>query len=286
MPRWGVKALAVGPGLVISTVVIWLVDAVLPPAAGAALSVGALAVAATLALGGAEAAAVAVLLTARRLRPHERTDLTPVLTLLCRASLGPPIIDLRVRRGRAIGAAGIGRRTVVVTTGLLEAAADGDLPPDQAAAVIAHAATLVQAGLVRADPLIRSWSLPWHLLHTVAEAVAGLGRQLPFTALAWRLRAVLLTMATVQSVQQGHPDLAALIATIGAVSYAMPVWQRRWQTLLISAGDRGLSQAGFAPAMATLLRRCPATDTTRARLRALTVAERPAPAPALGLVTR
>jgi len=284
MPRWGVKALAVGPGLVISTVVIGLVGAVLPPAVGAALSVGALAVAATLALGGAEAAVVAVLLTARRLRPYERADLAPVLTLLCRASLGPPIIDLRVRRDRAIGAAGIGRRTVVVTTGLLEAVADGDLPPDQAAAVIAHAATLVRAGLVRSDPLIGSWSLPWHLLHTVAEAAAGLGRQLPFTALVWRLRAVVITMAVVQSVQQGHPGLAAVIATIGAVSYAMPAWQRRWQALLISAGDRGLSQAGFAPAMAAFLRRCPATDMTRARLRALQVAQRPAPV--LGLVTR
>lgn len=284
MPRWGSKVLAVGPGLAIGTVVIWMVGAVLPPAAGAVLFVGAVAVTTALAFGVAEGPAVAVLSPARRLRPHERTDLAPVLTLLCRAGLGPPVIDIRVRRGRAIGAAGTGRRTAVVTTGLLEAVADGDLPPEQAAAVIAHAATLVRAGLVRSDPLIGCWSLPWDLLHATAEAVARSGRQLPLTTLAWRLRAVVITGATIQSVQQGHPRLAALIAAIGAVSYAMPLWQRNWKTLLITAGDRGLSQAGFAPAMAAFLRRCPATDTTRARLRALHVAERPAPV--LGLVTR
>ena len=193
MPRWGVKMLAVSPGLVISAVALLLVQALLPPAVGAASFIAAVGLAALVSLDRLEGAAAAALLDARQPRPDDRSDLAPALMLLCQARLEPPIIDIRVGRGHPIGAAGIGRRTVVVTTGLLKAVADGGLPPEQAAAVMAHGATLVRAGLVRHDLLIAWLSLPWQKLHTIADTVARHGRQLPLTVIAWRLRAIVVS---------------------------------------------------------------------------------------------
>lgn len=189
MARWGSKALAVAPALVVSTVMTATVGSVLPPPAGLALFVGGLLVAALLLFGRLESVAARLLLVSRPARPQELDDLAPALTLLCRAGLGPPVIDLRVRVGEAaVAAGGMGRRTVVVSRGLLEAVVDGALPQEQAAAVIGHAAALMRAGWVRSDAGITFWSLPWQMLHAVALTMARVGRRVPLTAVVWRLR--------------------------------------------------------------------------------------------------
>ena len=284
MPRWGVKMLAVGPGPVISAVALLLVQALLPPAIGAALFIAAVGLAVLVSLGRLEGAAAAVLLGARRPRPDELSDLAPALMLPCQARLGPPIIDTRVGHGHAISAAGIGRRTVVVTTGLLKAVADGDLPPGQVAAVMAHGSTLVRAGLVRHNLLIAWLSLPRQMLHAIADTMARHGRQPPLTVIAWRLRAIVITVAVLHPAHEHHLGPAAVTAAIGALSCAMPIWRQHWQTLLRTTGDQGLEQARFTPAMAAFRQRHPATNTTRTPLRTLTSAQ--PTTPALGLVRR
>ena len=285
MARWGSKALAVAPALVVSTVVTSIVGSVLPAPAGLALFVGGLLVAALLLFGRLESAAARLLLVSRPARAQELDDLAPALTLLCRAGLGPPVIDLRVRVGEAaVAAGGMGRRTVVISRGLLEAVGDGALAQEQAAAVIGHAAALTRAGWVRSDAVIAFWSLPWQMLHAVALTVTRVGRRLPLTAVVWRLRGVVIGIAVVQSIQQGQPALAAVVGAVGLVSYAMPVGQRRWQQQLVAAGDRAVTEAGLAGPLAAFLRRCPASPAVRARVRALDVA--PPPARRIGLVGR
>jgi len=180
------------------------------------------------------------------------------------------LVRLRVRVGEAsIGAAGMGRQTVVVSQGLVAAVEDGSLPVDQAAAVIAHAAGLVRGGWVRHDPVLGFWTLPWQLVRGVAQAIAAGGRRLPLTTVAWRLRGVVIGIAAIQSAQAHQVGLALLIAGIGVISYAMPVWDRHWQRALLDAGDRAVREAGLAAAMAAFLRRCPSTAGSRARVRAL-----------------
>lgn len=281
MPRWVSKALAVGPGLLVSTVLTWMVGALLPPLAGLALFVGGLLAAGLLLAGRFESAAAWALLASRPARPGELDDLAPALTLLCRAGLGPPLIELRVRPGvPAVMAGGMGRRTAVISSGLLEALADGALPQEQAAAVIGHAAALTRSGWVRCDAVIAFWSLPWQLLHAVVTVVATIGRRLPLTTLAWRARAVVIAIAVVQHLQQGLPALAVLIGVVGALSYAIPAWERRWHTRMVTAGDRLTVQAGLAGPLAAYLRRCPATPAVRSRLRGITTA----PARPIGLI--
>jgi Zn-dependent protease with chaperone function len=265
-----VKALAVTPGLVISTVVTSMVGATLPALAGAILFVGGLAVGVLLGAGAGESAAARVLLASRPARAEELDLLAGALTLLCRAQLGPPLIRLRVRPGEhAVAAGGFGRRTVVVSAGLLDAVERGHLSQDQAAAVIAHAAALARGGWVRNDPVIGFWSLPWQIIAAVAQVVASVGRRLPLTSLVWRLRGIVIAIAVVQSVQLRQFWLAATIAGIGIVSYAMPALERRWRQVLLDSGDVAVREAGLAPPLAAFLRRCPRTPSRQARLRAL-----------------
>ena len=270
MPRWMVKALAVTPALVISTVVTSMVGARLPPLAGSMLFVGGLVVGVLLVAGAGESAAARVLLASRPARAEELDLLAGALTVLCRAQLGPPVIRLRVRPGEhAIAAGGFGRRTVVVSGGLLDAVEGGHLPQVQAAAVIAHASALACGGWVRNDPAIGFWSLPWQLIVAVAQVVASVGRRLPLTSVAWRLRGIVLAIAVVQAVQLHQVWLAATIAGIGVVSYAMPVLERRWRQLLLASGDVAVREAGLASPLADFLRRCPRTPDRQARLRTL-----------------
>ena len=270
MPRWVAKSLALGPGLIISTAVTSMVGAALPPVGGAVLFFGGLLTALLLVLGAGEPLAARVLLISRPARDHELELVAGALTLMCRAGLGPPLVRLHVRAGEhSIGAAAFGRRTVVVSQGLLEAVEDGSLPQDQAAAVMAHAAGLVRTGWVRHDPVLGFWSLPWQMLRAVGQAVAGVGRRLPLTSTVWRLRAVVILIAVVQAMQARQGWLAVTIAGIGAVSYGMPVWERKWQRMLRLGGDDAVREASLAVPMAAFLRRCPRTPTVRERLRGL-----------------
>lgn len=268
MPRWVSKALSVTPGLVVSTVLTIMVGAVLPPAAGLAVFLVGLGVAVLLAAGVGEAPAVRVLFRAQRLSAGQLLILGPALTLLCQQGLGPPLVEIRVRRGGpAVTAGGVGRHTVVVSCGLIEALGDAQLPPEQAAAVVAHAAAVVRGGWVRLDPLIAFWSWPWQVLRGFAAGVARAGAGVPLTSLAWRWRVLVMGIATVQTATtQGPRWLAVLLGALTTVSYAAPVWAAHWQQQLVDAGDVAIMDAGLGPALAAFLRRCPPCPGTRARI--------------------
>ncbi|MCB2176354.1 MAG: hypothetical protein KQH57_11145 [Actinomycetales bacterium] len=282
MPHWVIKACAIGPGLVVSAVAVGLVVALLPPLVGlAALGASGLA-AISLATGRAEAAATALLLGARRAQRADLDALAPAMTAPCRVRLGPPLIEVRVRRGSPVAAAGVGRRTVVVTSGLIDALADGALPPGQAAAVIGHAVAVVRSGLVRSDPLLAAWSAPWLLLARLVRGITRAGRRFPFVAAGWRLRGVVIAVAVAQALHAGHVGLGLGLVVVGACSYLLPVAGRRWQNELLTAGDRGLVAAGLGEHMAAYLRRCPQSATVRARIHALDPS--PRQRPRIGLV--
>ncbi len=283
MPAWIVKALAIGPGVVVSVVMVGLALAAIPPKAAAPTALALVVLLAAAWHRTCEGGTAAMAVSARRLRPSEREDLAAVLTELCRAGLGPPLVDLRVQRSPVIGALGVGRRTVVISTGLIEAVALDELPTRRAAAVIAHAAVLVSAGLTRSDLVIRSVSTPWRAMRATVRALCRWGVRVPFARAAWKLRAIIVAVAVVQTITGGHLGLALSVAFIGALNYALPVWEHRWWELLVRAGDEGVAHAGLGDHLAAFLRTCPDSDAVRTRLRAL--APSGTQRPPLGLVT-
>ncbi len=270
------------PGLLVSTALTTMIGAVLPALAGLVVFWVGLVLAALLGVGLGERFAARVLLGARPPSPGQLEVLAPAMTLLCRHGLGPPVVGVMVQPGvRAVVAGGVGRRSLVVSSGLIEALAQRQLPADQGAAVMAHAAGLVRGGFVRADALIAFWSLPWQLLRGLVRGVSRAGGRLPPTALAWRSRVIVAGIAVVQETLAGHLWVGAVIAAVTAVSYAAPVWESRWQAILLAAGDETVLQHGLEAPMSTFLRRCPSTASIQARVSRL---ERRVARPPLGVV--
>jgi hypothetical protein len=277
MRHWIIKACALGPSVAVGATLTALTVAALPATVGAGVGAVGVLSAILIARGLGEGAVVGLLFGSRRPTAQQADELAPVVTLVCCAGLGPPRTRIRVSRCTTPAALGCGRRTVVVTTGLVDAVATERIPHVEAAAVLAHAACLVRSGLVRSDPVIGVVALPWRVVSAFGR-VAG---RVPGAAAVWRLRWLALGVATVQVGSQ-HVGLGAAIAAIGAATYVMPAWQRRWTAALVAAGDRGVADVGLGQALAAFLGRPLPDSKARARIAAVT-ADR-APRPMLGLV--
>lgn len=265
MDGWS-KALALAPGLVVSTAVFVVVGAALPGPAGLAVTLVGLACTAGLLSGGGERAAARLLWAARPPTAAELRVLAPAVAPVCQRGLGPPVVELRVRDRDEPTAQGLGRRTVVVSRGLVNGVQDGRVPADEAAAVLLHAAALVRAGMVRSDLAIRFWSLPWLALRGVTAMVLAAFGALPLTRPLWRAQGVVAAVAVAQAASQRYAAIGGVIAAMTLVSYAAPTWEQRWQRRLLLAGDHETAAHGMAPALARHLRRLPANPTVRERL--------------------
>src|SRR5690348_2734418 len=90
------KALAFGPGVLISTALTCSVAPALPTEAGSALFYGGIVLAGLTSTTLGERVVAALLLRARRLTSDEHEALSGALTLACRAQLGPPLVELRI----------------------------------------------------------------------------------------------------------------------------------------------------------------------------------------------
>ena len=123
------KVLAYGPAVVVSMMLTFVVGAVLPATVGLALFVGGLATMVALLLGAGEGPAVRILFRARDLSPAEAAAMAPAVALLCQRGVDMGAVRLRVQGGVVpIAAVGTGRRTVVVSAGLVAAIRDGNCP--------------------------------------------------------------------------------------------------------------------------------------------------------------
>lgn len=288
MSRSILKVAAFAPAVGGSTLLTVTFAPLLPPLAGWVLFVGGLVAMAALSCGMGEDFAIRALFRGRRLTTAEERLLAPALTLLCQRGLGPPVTRLWVRDSvHPISSGGVGRRSVIVSGGLIAAVRDGQLPSDQAAAVIAHAAGTVRAGVVRCDAALEFWTVPWQLVRTVGVGAARWFAWIPLAGLAWRLRFIVGGIALVQGLIDGRP--AAIAAGIGAglvvaLTYLTPRLAALWATAVSEAGDREVDRAGLGQALAAYLRRCSRSPETIDRIHRLAGPE-PAPRPSLAAVS-
>ncbi|NMM24761.1 MAG: hypothetical protein HHJ11_14955 [Phycicoccus sp.] len=276
------QALARSPGLLISTVLTCMVGALLPPLPGLTLFVGGLALTAVLCAGGLERPAVRLLGGARVLSEEEAAELAPAIALLCQKGLGPPAVELYARDGEVgISAGAAGRRSVVVSAGLLQAAQMGQLPADQAAGVIAAAVGWIRLGQTRFDVAVELWTIPWHLVRAVALAIAKTVGWLPLTQFAWQIRFVVAAVAVAQSVADGRIAAGAVVAAFIALTYLAPRWQSQWDMRSQDDSDRFVTDHELGDPLARFLRRCPPEPRTLQRIHRLTG---PLARPSLALV--
>ena len=276
------QALARPPGLLVSTVLTCLVGALLPPLPALTLFVGGLALTVVLCAGGLERPAVRLLGGARVLSEVEAVALAPAIALLCQKGLGAPAVDLYARDGEVGISAGVaGRHSVVVSSGLLQAAQLGQLPADQAAGVIAAAVGRIRLGQTRFDVAVEFWTIPWQLVRTVSLAIAKTVGLLPLTQFGWRIRFVVAAIAVAQSVADGRIAAGLVVAVSIALTYLAPRWQRNWRMRSQDDSDRFVADHELGDALGRFLLRCLPEPRTLERIHRLTG---PVVRPSLALV--
>lgn len=278
------QALARSPSLILSTVLTSLVGALLPPLPGLALFTGGLALTLALCMGGLERPAVHVLGRARVLSEAEARALAPAIALLCQKSLGPPAIQFYVRDGeRGISAGSVGRRSVVVSAGLLKEVQLAQLPADQAAAVIAVAVGRIRLGQTKFDVAVDFWTIPWQLVAAVCMTIAQTLGSFPLTRFAWRIRFVVAVVAAAQSLVGGRIWAGVVAAVFITLTYLAPRWLRQWDIRAQRDSDQFVADHEFGNALSTFLRLCPPDPRTIERIHRLTG---PLVRPSLTLVVR
>lgn len=252
------QALAIAPGLAVSTVLTCMIGALLPPWAGLCLFIGGLTLMVLLCAGGLEDLAVRLVYRGRPLSEAEAAALAPAVTLLCQRRLGPPLVTLYVRPHHAgITAGAVGRCSILISNGLIQAAELSQLPTDQLAAVLAHQVGRSQLRHTTYDVGLEFWTLPWQLISGTSMAAARAVAWLPLIGLAWKVRPVVATVAVVESVADGRPAAGAVVAVFMALTYLAPQWSRASEQRSRDDADQFVTDHALGEALGRFLRRCP-----------------------------
>mgnify|MGYP001349767671 CR=1 FL=1 len=236
------KARAVSVPILASTVMTCSIGALLPPVPGFVMLTLGLVIAFALRVDRLEPVVVCLVYGGTPLAAEDHRALGPALAVLSSHGLGPPRVRFWVRHGSATdGVITVGRRSVLVSRGLIAAISSGELNVERAAMLLAPAAGLVRGGATRGDLFIRFWTLPWVLLtYAMVRAARGFGVLL-LVRMTWKARWLLTMVAAAQAMAESHVALTGLVVGIGAISYLWPRWVRAWQTECQVLGDEAVA---------------------------------------------
>lgn len=202
-------------------------------------------------------------LCARAPRLHQRHTLAPVAEVLQRHGVPPQRLVLLVGPGRRLGATALGRRTVVVSKGLVEAVWSGQLGPEQAAAVITHEVGVLRSGLTRHEPATMLLLAPWKVWLTFIAILWGIAAAF----LPHRLMVACLAINAGVGLWLGATGNPAMYLSTGVIAVVLATWWaiRSWDRARAQIGDQYLLQAHLAGAYADLLTASFTDDYTRDR---------------------
>jgi hypothetical protein len=265
------RAVALTPGLVVSTAVWLMVAALLPAGLGGLLLLCGLVLLVLLwsgrsgRLGWLVDQVGAVLAGAREPTPAEQLAFAPVLSRLAELEVDQLLWQVG-RSGRSYPAARpFGRDQVVVSPVLVEAVFHGQVGVNEAAALVAHARGWLRAQPTRGEIAIAAWMLPWRALSPVIARVGGTARWVPLVGFAWQLRFVVGAIAVVQSAAEGRALSAIVVAVSITTTYVTPTARRARGARLQAAADQYVATPGLGPALLSALQRigAPTPDLER-----------------------
>lgn len=256
IPMTVLRAVTLAPALLVSFVLTAVVCALLPPALGLVAFMAACGVLVALALGRLQEPAVAALTRSRPATEAELRVMAPVLAELRGDGVDVGALFVhRVQRPSTPVAAAIGRRTVVVSPGLVQATCRGGVTGAEAAAALAHAVGRRQAIRPRLELAVLAATTPWRLMVATVRGVGRAFAWLPFMRLAWPLRGVVGVICVVQSVVEDRAWAGLLGGVVIALTYLLPAAARRIELHTGAEADRFVSSLGLGPVLAGLLRR-------------------------------
>jgi hypothetical protein len=255
-PMAVLRVVMVAPALLASFVLTVVVCALLPPALGLLAFTAAGGVLVALALGQLHEPAIAALTRSRPATEAEVLVMAPLVAEL--DGRGVDVGALFVRRTQRPNtpvAVAIGRSTVVVSPGLVEAVYRGGVSGGEAAAALAHALGRHQAFQPRLELAVLAAMTPWRLTAATFRGVDRAFAWLPFMRLAWTLRVVVGVICVAQSVAEERAWTGLLGGAVIALTYLMPAAGRRIELHTEAAADRFVLSLGLGPVLAGLLRR-------------------------------
>lgn len=267
------RAVAIAPTVVVSTVAWLVLAALLPAAAGGFVVLSAPTALAMLWLGqsgriGFLVDQVGVLLAGgREPTKNELEALQPVTTRL--AELEVDSMQLLVSRSAQPHPAvrPSGRDYVVVSPFLIEAVRRRQLLAEHAVALIAHDVGWLRAQPTRGAIAIAAWTLPGRALSAGASRLGTAAHRGPLLGFAWRMRILIGIVAVIQSAVESRVTSAGLVAVLLAVTYTTPAARRAHDARLRAAADQYVSDRGLGPALLVAMHRVssPRPDVSRTR---------------------
>ncbi len=275
-PMTVLRVVTLGPALLVSFVLTVVVCALLPPPLGLVVFMAAGGLLVALALGQLQEPAVAAL---TRSRPATEGEVRVVALVL--VELGGRGVDVgalfvrRIQRPSTPVAVAIGRRSVVVSPGLVEATYRGGVTGAEAAAALAHAVGRRQAIRPRLELAVLAATTPWRLMVATFRGVGRAFAWLPFMRLAWTLRGVVGVICAVQSVVEDRAWAGLLGGAVVALTYLVPAAGRRIELHAEAEADRFVLSLGLGPVLAGLLRRYGHPMTLERMQRLQTAVEQP-----------
>ncbi|GGD10338.1 hypothetical protein GCM10007231_06420 [Nocardioides daphniae] len=279
-PMTVLRVVTLAPALLVSFVLTVVMCALLPPALGLVAFMAAGGVLVALAMGQLQQPAIAALTNSRPATEAEFRVMAPVLAEL--GGRGVDIATLFVRRAQRPStpvAVAVGRRTVVVSPGLVDATYRGGVTGAEAAAALAHAVGRHRALRPRVELAVLAATTPWRL---IVATFLGIGRAfawLRFMRLAWTLRGVVGVICVVQSMVEGRAWAGLLGGAVIALTYLVPAAGRRIDLRTEAEADQFVLGLGLGPVLAGLLRRYGHPMTLERMQRLDTATDHPAEQP-------
>ncbi|MBM0127610.1 hypothetical protein [Pimelobacter simplex] len=255
-PMTVLRVVTLTPALLVSFVLTVVMCALLPPALGLVAFMAAGGVLVALAMGQLQQPTIAALTSSRPATEAEFRVMAPVLAEL--GGRGVDVATLFVRRAQRPStpvAVAIGRRTVVVSPGLVDATYRGGVTGAEAAAALAHAVGRHRARRPRLELAVLAATTPWRLIVATFRGIGRAFAWLPCRRLAWTLRGVAGVICVVQSMVEGRAWAGLLGGAVIALTYLVPAAGRRIDLRTEAAADQFVLGLGLGPVLAGLLRR-------------------------------
>jgi hypothetical protein len=253
------RLIALAPLVVASMLLVLMLSALLPPLVGLPGFLAWVVLPALLAGGLLEGPVLRVVRGARRPDRSEQAVLAPVLARLAAARVLVPDLYIDPHPGSAEPAAVLGRASLVVSTGLVDAIYRVRLSPVEAAALVARAVGRHRARPHSCDLALGAWTAPCRGVLTVAGRVGAAASWFPLLRPAWQLRFIIAIVCVVQSVAGGRTIYGLIAGGFIALTYLVPAANRAIERRVEYAADTYLLDHGLGAVLAGLLRRrgCP-----------------------------
>ncbi len=249
--------------VVVSLMLLITVGAVLPSQGLEAL-VGATAAVTVMALTPiGERAVVRVFLRSSTPTLFQRYTLAPVAQALLQHGVPATGLALLVTHRDSTQARCVGRQTVVVTTGLVEALVRRRMSPEEVAAVIAHEVGVSRAGLTRYDAALLVLLAPWRIWFAVVQALwAAISSLVPRAlrmASLWIMAGASLWLAFAEDPKYLVAAGGLLVVSLAYISHTA------WSRARNEVGDAYLHDCALANQFASRLLRSSTDAQSRDR---------------------